>query len=127
LPRLGQKHQVTVLGFNRDIWELKPEQLEELFKKASAPDTEGAVNAGAYTDLRLPLVKAQELTTGDDRDLIGVILLTDGQHNSGEPPVKKALELGERKIPIYPVALGSRLPPPDIAVVAVKAPHNVFK
>jgi hypothetical protein len=128
LPRLAEKHHVTLLGFNRDVWQLKPDQLEELFKSTSAPQTDGgSVNAGAYTDLRLPLVRAQELTTGDDRDLVGVVLLTDGQHNSGEPPVKKAIELGERSVPIYSVALGSRVPPPDVAVVAVKAPNNVFK
>ncbi len=128
LPRLADKHHVTLLGFNRDVWDLKPDQLEELFKKASAPDADGSgTNAAAYTDLRLPLIRAQEMTNGDDRDLIGVVILTDGQHNFGDSPVKKAIELGERHIPIYPIALGSRLPPPDIAVVAIKAPHNVFK
>jgi hypothetical protein len=128
LPRLAEKHHVTLMAFNREVWDLKPDQFEVLFQTISAPDAEGSsINAGAYTDLRLPLVRAQELVTGDDRDLIGVVLLTDGQHNSGEPPVKKAIELGERSAPIFPVALGSRLPPPDVAVVAVKAPNNVFK
>ncbi len=35
LPRLADKHHVTLLGFNRDAWDLQPDQLEELFKKAS--------------------------------------------------------------------------------------------
>lgn len=128
LPRLADKHSVTLLGFNRDVWDLKADQLEELFSRPEAPNADSAAgNARAYTDLRLPLVRSQELGGGDDRELLGVVLLTDGQHNSGESPVKKAIELGERKIPIYPVALGSRLPPPDIAMVGVKAPHTVFK
>ncbi len=128
LPNLAGKHHVTLLGFNRDVWDLKPDQLEELFRDKTPAEGESAAgNPAGYTDLRLPLLRAQEMTNGDDRDLIGVVLLTDGQHNSGEPPVKKAIELGERKIPIFPVALGARQPPPDIAVVRVKAPNNVFK
>ena len=55
-------------------------------------------------------------------------MLTDGQHNFGLPPGAKARELGERKVPIYPIAMGARKPPPDAAIVAVRAPnHTVFK
>jgi hypothetical protein len=54
-------------------------------------------------------------------------VLTDGQHNWGPSPVKKALELGQHQGPVYPVALGSRRPPPDVALVDVKAPPAVFK
>src|SRR5262249_44047203 len=51
----------------------------------------------------------------------------DGQHNWGPSPVKKAIELGEHHIPVYPVALGARQAPPDVALVSVKAPPAVFK
>jgi hypothetical protein len=129
VPRLADKHHVTLLGFNRDIWDLKPEQLEQLFAAPNAPDNNdaNAINAGSYTDIRLALARAQELAGGDDRELLGIVLLTDGQHNIGESPVKKAIELGERQIPIFPIALGARQPPPDVALVAIKAPNNVFK
>jgi hypothetical protein len=54
--------------------------------------------------------------------------LTDGQHNSGPPPAAKARELGERKVPVYPIALGARKPPPDAAIVSLRGPnHTVFK
>src|SRR5262249_41930390 len=48
--------------------------------------------------------------------------------NSGRPPGDKARELGERGIPIFPVALGEKKSPPDVAVVSVRGPnHTVFK
>ena len=55
------------------------------------------------------------------------MLLSDGQHNWGSRRSKKAIEMGEHKLPIYPVPLGATQPPPDVAVVSVKAPAAVFK
>ncbi len=119
LPALAKQHDVKLLGFHREIWELKPDQLAELFAK-----NEGGA---AYTDLRLPLVRALEQPSAGTSKLLGVVILTDGQHNFGESPVKKAIELGERDIPVFPIIIGANRPPPDIAVSLVKAPDNVFK
>jgi hypothetical protein len=135
-------HQVELVGFHRDSWEVKPQDFADLFRKEDdkekkepkakpAPDgkeTEAPPPGGsAYTDLRLPLVRALERSETGKGDVLGIVLLTDGQHNTGEPPTAKAKELGERGLPIYPVALGARQPPPDAAVVAVQAPPAVFK
>src|SRR5205085_11017162 len=82
---------------------------------------------GALTDLRLPLLRALEQPGGESGKTLGVILLTDGQHNAGGTPTEKAAELGDQGIPVYPIALGSRVAPVDVAVTAVKAPTSVFK
>jgi len=145
LPALTAKHEVELLGFNQEAWELKPDQLAELFPK---PDTTGETpvlppipsktgetpvpppvppKAAAFTDLRLPLIRALERSGPGRSKVLGIVLLTDGQHNAGEPPTAKAVELGERHLPIYPIALGARQPPPDVAVVSVQAPNTVFK
>jgi hypothetical protein len=114
------KHEVELLGFARDVWDAKPDKLDDLFAKPEA-------GVSAYTDLRWPLVRALERSGPDRGKVLGVVVLTDGQHNWGEPPARKALELGERELPIYPVALGARRPPPDVAVTALKAPNAAFK
>jgi hypothetical protein len=119
LGTLAGKHEVELYGFDRDIRELKPEQLEELFVQG-----EGA----GYTDLRGPLVRALEQSGPGRGKLLAVVMLTDGQHNSGVPPGDKSRELGERKVPIFPVALGALKPPPDAALVSIQGPnHTVFK
>jgi hypothetical protein len=135
LPLLTGKHQVELIGFHREWWELRPDQVGEVSRKpggggggaktASAP--EDGVNSSAFTDLRLPLLQALERSGPGQGKVLGVVLLTDGQHNAGDPPNRKARELGERQLPVYPVALGARRPPPDVAVVSVRAPAAVFK
>lgn len=130
VPALVGKHNVELIGFAHDRWEIKPDQLADLFKKAPS-STHG-------TDLSQPLARALErVGTGTDKPL-GVILLTDGQHNSDaplgdgqdpreRPPTAKANRLGERGVPIYPVALGSKQAPPTLAIVRLKAPPTVIK
>jgi hypothetical protein len=121
LGELTSKHEVELYGFHREVMELKPAQLEELFDGK-------ATEASGYTDLRAPLVRALERSGPGHGKVLGVVLLTDGQHNSGRPPGGKARELGERKVPIFPVALGAKKSPPDAAMVSIRGPnHTVFK
>jgi hypothetical protein len=125
LAALAGKHDVELLGFNGEAWDVQPDRLDDLFARAGAAGA--AESAGAFTDLHLPLARALA-TSGPDRGkVLGVVLLTDGQHNAADSPVPKAVELGERKVPVYPVALGARRPPPDAAVLSVQAPTAAFK
>jgi hypothetical protein len=124
LARFAGKHKVELAGFDRETWEIKPGQLDEALKgKATGSERVGA----AFTDLRAPLLYALERSGPDQGRTLGLVLLTDGQHNTGPSPVKKAGDLGKLGVPVYPVALGARKAPPDIALLEVKAPANVFK
>jgi hypothetical protein len=125
LPAIGAKHKVEVIGFTQEAWDVNSDAVGDLFKPAvgntaRAPGT-------AFTDLHLPLARALERSGAGEGKVLGVVLLSDGQHNWGQSPVKKAIELGEHQLPVYAVPLGARQPPPDIAVVSVKAPTAVFK
>lgn len=117
------RHRVELQGFDQEAWDVPPEQVEGLFspEPARPPEKRGG------TDLRLPLLHALERSGPEEEKVLGVVVLTDGRHNWGPSPVAKALELGQRAVPIYPVALGTPQAPPDIAVAAVKAPPAVFK
>jgi hypothetical protein len=144
LASIREKHVVDLLGFHQDLWELKADQLDELFRVPGEPGELATSGGGAlppvanasgsflaangFTDLRAPLIRALERTGPGQGKILGIVLLTDGQHNSGPPPAAKARELGERKVPIYPIALGERQAPPDAAIVSVRGPnHTVFK
>jgi hypothetical protein len=140
LDTIAAKHKIEVLGFAQESWDVKPEQLDELFrqlrdepareekeKKDKATDGVKPPRSSGYTDLRLPLDEALKRSGRDEGKILGVVLLTDGQHNWGVSPVKKAIELGEHKVPVFPVALGARQAPPDVALVGIKAPPAVFK
>jgi hypothetical protein len=131
LATLAAKHDVELIGFHSTAWNAPPDRPDALFDateaanagKAPAPTS----NPTGFTDLRLPLVRALERSGAGQGKLLGVVVLTDGRHNAGDPPVKKALELGEREVPIFPVILGAEQPPPDTAILSVKAPPAVYK
>src|SRR5215471_6471436 len=118
--RLGSAHHLEMFGFGRGVWDVPAERMEELFaRKAGEHET---ASDGSFTDLGLPLDRALEQS-----DAQTVILLTDGRHNRGELPAGRAAKLGERKTPIYAIALGSSQAGPDVAIVGLEAPSAVFK
>jgi hypothetical protein len=145
-------HQIELLGFARNVWDGKVEELNEFFEKGTAPKeikekeekkekeksaTVAAQDTGA-TDLRAPLLRALELSGEKRGKILGAVVLTDGQHNTldaatrgpgdrPETPVQKASDLGEQHVPLYLVGVGALLPPPDAAVLAVVSPSSVFK
>jgi hypothetical protein len=128
LKSIGSKHTVEVIGFTQDAWDVKPDALPELFQRPGVKEGEPPPPTGAaFTDLRLPLVRALARSGTGEGKVLGVVLVTDGQHNWGQSPVKKAQELGDQKMPVFPIPLGSHKPPPDVAVVSVSAPSAVFK
>src|SRR5262249_146322 len=124
LPAIGAKHKVEVIGFTQEAWDVKPDGLADLFKPAKG-DARAA--GSSSTAVPLPLARALERSGAGEGKVLGVVLLSDGQHNWGPSPVKKAIEMGEHKLPVFAVPLGARQPPPDVAVVSVKAPPAVFK
>jgi hypothetical protein len=126
LSRVGEKHEIELVGFHRDAWEMQPEQLAEL---TNPRDEQDAANGPAgFTDLNVPLARAREHTAAGQGKVIAVVLLTDGQHNLGPAPQAVARDLGERQVPIYPVALGARQSPPDAVLVSLRGPeYTVFK
>jgi hypothetical protein len=130
MTNLTRIHQVDLVGFGREAWDVPANKLDVLFQPPQGVDKpQGAPSLGATqgTDLLLPLTRALERSGPDTGKVLGVVLLTDGQHNAGASPVPKAVALGEKDVPIFPVALGTRPPPPDIALITLKAPTTVFK
>lgn len=124
LGALAGKHQVELWGVDKGVRELRPEQLDELFANPKG----AALAAAGFTDLSAPLARAQQSSSPRQGQVLGVVLLTDGQHNSGPAPDKAARELGRRKVPVYAVALGAKEPPPDAAIVSVRgASQNFYK
>lgn len=131
LDAVREKHQLELIGFGKDVIAL-PVGADRL-REALSPQGKKDGQTTLYTDLKLPLAHASE-SVGDAADnakgakLLGVVLLTDGRHNWGESPALRARELGERKVPVYSVAIAPKDPPTDIAVVTAQAQAaTVFK
>ena len=112
--RLARYHEVELIGFHESRWDCDPASLDSLF----------AADAGHGTDLRQPLLRGG---ASDSTPLRGVVVFTDGRHNRGQAPLDSAMQLGALGIPVYPVVIGSKQPPPDLLVADVQAPGKVFK
>ncbi len=76
-----------------------------------APETDG-------TDLHAPL----ERLAREGAAPRAVLLLSDGDWNLGEPPVRAAARLAALDVPVFAVAVGAERPLPDIELSAVRAP-----
>lgn len=119
--QLAARHQVELVGFDRTLWQSAPENWSELFagRGKSAASAQG-------TNLQLPLGRAGETAGKNQGKLLGVIVFTDGQHNAG-PEATLLDQARQLAKPVYPVAIGAREPPVDLAVLEVKAPPTALK
>jgi hypothetical protein len=101
--KLGRRHEIDQVFFHRKLW----------------PQGDPAPASGAEaTDLSLPLDRVWRR-----RDIgrwSAIVLLTDGQSNEGQDPKPIAKKLGQTRIPVFPIALGGKDPPLDVAIVEVK-------
>jgi len=76
------------------------------------------------TDLAAALVKVRDDIPPEQ--LAGVLLLTDGRHNTRGNLELAARRLGIQGAPVCSVLVGSTSPPPDAVVTGVVAPHAVY-
>jgi hypothetical protein len=74
------------------------------------------------TPLATDLNAALERPLARDANLKAVLLLTDGDWNSGGSPLRAAAQYRERGVPVFAVGVGSEVPLPDIALESVSPP-----
>jgi hypothetical protein len=125
LKAIADKHLLDAIQFTQQTGDL-PKEWDKLKPVLEELNAKGGGNA--FTDLKQPLVRAIERGGSGEGKLLGIVILTDGQHNWGLSPLNKARELGQRAVPIYFVGIGAKEPPPDLAILSVRAtPPTVFK
>jgi len=119
LPRLAKKHHV-------ELWRLAGSRSERVWSAeqgtALPKNLPGKPDADA-TDLSDPVADCLQ-RKHNERCVI--VLLSDGQHNLGGPPLEVAPIAAGRNIPIYTIGFGALERPPDLAILAVRAPDSVF-
>lgn len=83
----------------------------EPFSSSQQPPAEG-------TDINAALLQAAE----KHPQLKAVVLLSDGDWNSGEPPAQAAMRLRMRQAPVFAVPLGSETRLPDVELTSFDVP-----
>ncbi len=82
--------------------------------------------AGGFTNLGDPIAARVLRDVAAEAGPRGaVLLLTDGQHNSGSPPESWSRRLGDARVPAHAIGLGSPQEPKDVAILGVNVPASV--
>ena len=120
IPTLANKHDVELIRFASENQKLL---WKSGGRKAMPEDVPLPDDGDARTDLSMG-IKSLEGLSEDER--AAVILVSDGQHNTGDSPVKLAKIAGNRDLRIFALGLGSTNSPKDISVGTIDAPQSVF-
>jgi hypothetical protein len=153
LEALGKTHEVSLWRFDAGAEPLAVVPHRDRLRKdeASQPaaagasgeqettggdDAFGGAGSGGAAWQQLVTPSGYETRLGEallqvaDREpldvLAGVIVLTDGATNAGVDPRVAAAELGEARVPVLPLGIGSEQLPANIRVADVTAPSRVF-
>ncbi len=97
-----------------DLWE----PLSEDLKVVVEPFSSELTDAAAGTDLNLALSSVGDRHPG----LRVIVLLSDGDWNTGNSPAATATDLRMRNIPVFSVGMGSEDRLPDIELASSSAP-----
>lgn len=138
---LKQHHNVEVIALhNQQPIELieglnTPETPIELPAEPDAVTTDLASGITSSQSIAMPASSGSEEAAANDTPSVqpstkantAIVLLTDGQHNSGPSPVQVARILGGQGIPFYPVSYGATEHAPDLAVIGIEHPEMVFQ
>lgn len=76
------------------------------------------------TDLTRALDHVLDTTTPES--LAGILLLSDGRHNSKTLPEDSLRQLAIQNTPLCAVPVGSRLGPIDLSILELKAPESIY-
>ncbi len=122
IARLTGDHAVNVFAFARTTAPASLAALAESLK--SPPKTDDP--SSRVTDWQPALAEA--LRAGEaGAPVLGVVLVTDGRQNAAGDPLPLIDRLAARGVPVFPVLVGSTVPPRDAAIAAVKAPEGVYR
>jgi hypothetical protein len=108
----GSRREAIAKLIDEASWTSLQDRMDVIVQPFSAPA------AGRRTDLHEPLAQASEKI----KNLIGIVLISDGDWNEGPPPVQAATKLRLKGIPVFSVPVGSSTRLPDIELLSLGAP-----
>jgi len=109
---LISRREATVKLTDESAWASLKQRMDVIVQPFAGKDT------GHQTDLYEPLAQSPEKF----KNLIGVVLISDGDWNEGPPPVQAAMKLRLKGVPVFSVPVGSPARLPDIELLSLAAP-----
>lgn len=141
LTTLQQTHEVEMFILSGD--EASKQQLSldseteasnGILAQAKGAESGSVLPFAGVTDLSSGVIASQKgLAVSDDADVslgqpqTAIVLVTDGQHNSGPSPLQTARVLGSQGMPLYCLSVGASDEAQDLAVTGLEYPDLVFQ
>ena len=137
LRDLAKTHSLELYSFTDDARKLGQVKGAQELAAARLPDATPAVSPALVAELqKIPAdgqttqVVSSLLTVLNDlqgRQLAGVVILTDGRDTPTAPLAEAYKQLAAHHVKVYPIAVGSTLPPKNIELQAVNVQDSAFK
>lgn len=145
LDKLREQHDVEVLRLAGEKAELLGSRAPtsakgEVDEKSAGENERSAEDFSSVTDLSSGIVATQKSVTASENSndtpskdtetteaKTAIVLITDGQHNSGPSPMQTAQVLGSQGVPFFSVSLGASQQAADLAVIGLEHPDLVFQ
>ena len=122
IARLTADHAVDAFAFARTTAPASLAALGASLKNSPKADDPSS----RVTDWQPALAEA--LRSGEaGAPVLGVVLVTDGRQNAPGDPMPVIDRLAARGVPVFPVLVGSTVPPRDAAIATIKAPETVYR
>ncbi len=131
LNELRKTHDVVVGRFDRDLErittlnKLKPDAATPRDDESKAIDWPKQV-APRGTETRLGQALRQIIQEERSSPLAGVVVITEGQQNTGLDPADAVVTAKEARISIYPIGMGSTQTPINVRVSDLQAPARAY-
>src|SRR5207245_3245260 len=109
---LASRREAIAPLIDEAAWASLRERMNVVVQPFSAPES------GQRTDLYEPLAQAPDKV----KNLVGVVLISDGDWNEGPPPVQAATKLRLLGVPVFAVPVGSTTRLPDVELLSLGAP-----
>ena len=114
--RLERVKELLDSGWGKELTsngELSAYQFSSQVRPLTPSDS--LIASGEGTAIGDALIEGKKRLSGEN--LVGMIILTDGENNLGRDPLQVARGLGVR---LYPVGVGSPFPPKDLAITGYR-------
>lgn len=121
---LESRSQWIDTQLSNQFWKPLVGRTKVLVEDFGVPPTNSplSTNASARTPVGTDLNAALETPLRRDANLQAILLLTDGDWNTGRTPLGAAAQYRERGVPVFAVGVGSEVPLPDLILEAVSPP-----
>ncbi|MCX5655099.1 MAG: hypothetical protein NTY65_10680, partial [Planctomycetota bacterium] len=125
LDQLADRYSVKLYTFAAAPVEEDPKRWAEAYKADGNPAVDAAALPPAQQQTDLAAAIEKVMGEMADKQLSGVLVLTDGRHNAAKPVDPLVKRLGTNQVPVSSIVFGGDRPPIDAGVLSVEAPESL--